>query len=280
MKQLEKIFNYQSNEVRVVFVNDQPHFVAKDVCEILGISKHRDAISRLDEDERGSVLVDTLGGKQEMSAVNESGLYSLILTSRKPEAKAFKRWITHDVIPNIRQHGQYILPSQSQNLNLPLTYKDALLALVSEIDKNEQLQSLNEEQQLVIAEQTPKVEQYNTLLSAENYQNMNQVAKAYGWGRNQLYAFLREKKILMDCDSPYLRNIPYQQYMNSGYFKVIIVPIRTNEGLESSYQTLVTAKGVDFIGRLIRQFDDQYEQLYIEGYKQMEEAGVFSEFTY
>ena len=82
-------------------------FVAKDVCATVGIGSHRDALTRLDDDERGSVLVDTLGGKQEMATVNESGLYSLILRSRKPEAKAFRRWVTHEVIPSIRKTGQY-----------------------------------------------------------------------------------------------------------------------------------------------------------------------------
>lgn len=87
--------------------NGNPWFVAKDVCSILGIGYYRDALARLDDDERGSVLVDTLGGKQEMSTVNETGLYSLILRSRKAAAKAFKRWITHEVIPAIRKTGQY-----------------------------------------------------------------------------------------------------------------------------------------------------------------------------
>lgn len=95
--------------------NGNPWFVTKDVCATLGIEYHRDAMARLDDDERGSVLVDTLGGPQEMSAVNESGLYSLILRSRKPEAKAFKRWITHEVIPAIRKTGQYHLPQSEKN---------------------------------------------------------------------------------------------------------------------------------------------------------------------
>lgn len=88
-------------------INNEPWFVAKDVCDILEISKYRDAVSRLDDDEVGSVLVDTLGGKQEMGAINESGLYSIIMKSRKTEAKKFKKWITHEVIPSIRKTGSY-----------------------------------------------------------------------------------------------------------------------------------------------------------------------------
>ncbi|WP_406846052.1 BRO family protein [Bacillus safensis] len=107
MNQLQQIFNYQDQEVRTVIQDGQPWFVAKDLCEVLEIKNNRDALSRLDEDEKGVVLTDTLGGSQELTAVNEPGLYALILSSRKPEAKQFKRWITHDVIPTIRQTGQY-----------------------------------------------------------------------------------------------------------------------------------------------------------------------------
>lgn len=80
-----QIFNFEQKKVRILKINNEPWFVARDVCEILEISKYRDAVSRLDEDEKGSVLVDTPGGKQSVSAVNEYGLYSLILKSRKPK---------------------------------------------------------------------------------------------------------------------------------------------------------------------------------------------------
>ena len=102
---------YKDHQVRIVERDGGPWFVAKDVCEVLGISKYRDAVTRLDSDEGCPVLVDTPSGKQEMIAVNEPGLYSLILRSRKPEAKAFKRWVTHDVLPSIRKTGAYVSPN-------------------------------------------------------------------------------------------------------------------------------------------------------------------------
>lgn len=107
MDQLIQFFYEGNKPIRSVLVNDDPWFVAKDVCDVLDIANSRDAVGRLDDDERGVVSTDTLGGNQEMQAVNESGLYSLVLGSRKPEAKAFKRWITHEVIPSIRRHGAY-----------------------------------------------------------------------------------------------------------------------------------------------------------------------------
>lgn len=104
-----EVFNFSQEKapIRVQLVDGEPWFVAKDVCQVLGIEKYRDAVSRLDEDERESVLVDTLGGTQKMSAVSESGLYSLIFQSRKPEAKKFRKWVTGEVLPSIRRKGYY-----------------------------------------------------------------------------------------------------------------------------------------------------------------------------
>lgn len=101
-------FSQEKTPVRVQIINGEPWFMAKDVCRVLGISKYRDAVSRLDDDERGSVLVDTLGGVQSVSAVSESGLYSLIFQSRKAEARMFRRWVTSEVLPSIRRKGRYV----------------------------------------------------------------------------------------------------------------------------------------------------------------------------
>lgn len=120
-----KIFeNIKFGKIRVLIKENKPWFIAKDVCDILEIRKHRAAVARLDDDERGSVEVDTLGGKQNMVSINEYGLYSLVLSSRKTESKEFKRWITHDVIPQIRKTGSYNLPKMSQQEILIATLKE------------------------------------------------------------------------------------------------------------------------------------------------------------
>lgn len=100
-------FNYNSNQVRVIIENEEPWWVLKDVADILGIRNHKNIAARLDPDEKGVYLMDTLGGVQQMTIINEPGLYSVILRSDKPEAKAFKRWITHEVLPQIRKTGAY-----------------------------------------------------------------------------------------------------------------------------------------------------------------------------
>lgn len=109
-KSVAVISSPEFGEIRSAVVDGTPLFVAKDICDALGISKYRDALTRLDEDERASISVDTLGGKQSMIAVNESGLYTLVFQSRKPEARAFRKWVTSEVLPNIRKHGVYMTP--------------------------------------------------------------------------------------------------------------------------------------------------------------------------
>ena len=104
-------FNFNSHDVRVIIQDSNPWFVAADVCTVLGVKNHRDSLQHLDDDEKGVVLNDTLGGKQQVSVVNESGLYALVLRSRKPEAKKFTKWVTSEVLPSIRKTGQYTLPS-------------------------------------------------------------------------------------------------------------------------------------------------------------------------
>lgn len=119
------VFNFQSNEVRTVTVDDQVWFVAADVCAALGVKNHREAIRHLDEDEKGVISNDTPGGRQGTSVVNESGLYALVLRSRKPEAKKFTKWVTSEVLPQIRKTGKYEPAPYSVNPTDKLTKEQA-----------------------------------------------------------------------------------------------------------------------------------------------------------
>lgn len=100
-------FNYQSNEVRTVMQNGEPWFALRDVCMALNLTSPHKVADRLDEDEKGRIQIPTLGGNQEVSIINESGLYSVILRSDKPEAKPFRKWVTSEVLPSIRKTGAY-----------------------------------------------------------------------------------------------------------------------------------------------------------------------------
>ena len=126
-------FDFESHNVRISMDdNGEPWFVATDVCTALTIGNSRMALDRLDDDEKGVSNIDTLGGKQELAVINESGLYSLILTSRKAEAKRFKRWVTHEVLPSIRKTGSYAAPSSVAALPAPTQDRVHAILMIGE----------------------------------------------------------------------------------------------------------------------------------------------------
>ena len=130
-----QVFKFQNQKVRVVETDGQTWWVAKDVCNALGLENGRDAIRRLDEDEVGSTdVIDSLGRHQTMTTVNEPGLYSLTLGSRKPQAKAFKRWVTHEVLPSLRKNGFYV-NGQEKGDKGKKALLNTLVSLVSKLEE-------------------------------------------------------------------------------------------------------------------------------------------------
>lgn len=127
-KELAVISSPEFGEVRIVMVKDEPLFVAKDVCDVLGISNSRDAMNRLDEDEKAMSVLPTQFGKKSMNMVNESGLYNLIFQSRKPEARAFRKWVTQEVLPNIRKYGFYMTPEKAMDVSTEKKLRKQMLA--------------------------------------------------------------------------------------------------------------------------------------------------------
>lgn len=243
MNALQKVFNYKGSLVRTVVKDGEPWFVAKDVCEILEISKYRDAASRLEGDERGPVVVDTPGGPQEMTAVNEYGLYSLVMQSRKPEAKQFKRWITHEVIPSIRKHGAYMTP---ETIEKTLSNPDFIIQLATKL-KEHQAEITAQKQYIKALE--PKAEFFDAVADSKTAIEIGEAAKVLdaGIGRNRLFKLLREKNILMN------NNQPYQEYIDRGYFRVIEQKYTKPDGTTHiNIKTLVYQKGLDYIRKLLR----------------------------
>lgn len=134
MNQLQRVFNYEGSEVRTVMEDGEPWFVAIDACKILEITNPSQAVTRLDPDERKTIILNEgIAGNPEKTVVNEYGLYSLIFGSRKPEAKTFKRWVTHEVLPSIRRTGSYVTPATNP--------QDALLLALEATKQN--LERLN-----------------------------------------------------------------------------------------------------------------------------------------
>jgi prophage antirepressor-like protein len=136
MNKLSIIEHQDLGCVRTQIIKGEPWFVAKDVCDVLGITKYRDAVARLDSEDKGCLIsVDTLGGKQEMTSINESGLYNLIFQSVKPSAKPFKRWVTSEVLPSLRKYGKYVIPgSASEQREQQKLNKKEHQSMLREID--------------------------------------------------------------------------------------------------------------------------------------------------
>lgn len=150
MSELRVFENEKFGQVRTVLLEGNPWFVAADVCRALDVSNSRQALTRLDEDEKGVISNDTLGGTQQMAIVNEPGLYSLVLGSRKKEAKEFKRWLTHDVLPAIRKHGLYATEMTLERMiNDPSTAIMMLQAIQDEREKRKQIEA---QKKLLVAE--------------------------------------------------------------------------------------------------------------------------------
>ena len=227
---------FDQHEIRILDRHGEPWFVAADVCRVLDIDTTQ--TRRLDEDEKGLCSIQTPGGSQDMICVNESGLYSLVLGSRKPEAKAFKRWVTHEVLPKIRRDGFYAMDT-TDTPALPTDYLSALKALVA-AEEAKQTQS----EQLAL--QAPKVALYDVAMSAENAQPVATVAKALGIGPNKLFRWLREEKILMTGGTRH--NQPYQVHLDAGRFVVREYSLTAlPQGIVNKVQTLVTPKGLAYI---------------------------------
>ena len=138
MKELSIFQHPDFGTVRNVVIKGEPWFVAKDVCEILELTNSRKATAGLDDEEKGVTISDTPGGQQSLTIINESGLYSLIMQSRKPQAKAFKKWVTSEVLPSIRKYGYYISPtapiSRKERNAIERSYLKALNKYITEED--------------------------------------------------------------------------------------------------------------------------------------------------
>lgn len=234
-----QVFNYNGNEVRTIQKDGEPWWVLKDVCGILGISKYRDTASRLDEDERGSVRVDTPGGEQEMTVVNESGLYNVILRSDKPEAKPFRKWVTSEVLPSIRKHGAYMTPETLEQaiLNPDMMIK-LCTALKDEQDKNKALQAVNSSLTVDNQIMKPKADYFDELVDRNLLTNFRETAKQLQVKEKEFIRFLLEKKSIYRDKRGKIQ--PYAD-KNNGLFEV--KEFSNEKTGFASTQTLITPKG-------------------------------------
>ena len=230
--------NEEFGTVRTVSIDGEPWFVANDVCAILEID--RTQTRRLEDDEKGVCLIHTLGGDQKMSIVNEFGLYSLILRSRKPEAREFRRWITHEVIPTIRRHGMYattpMLRKFQENPELIRLVCERMLAEKDRADR------LDEK----ISELQPKADFFDAFVNPEDGTNIRNTAKELGVPERVFCKFLQDAGFLYRCPAGNL--MPYSKPSNDGLF--IVRDYYTQFGHHGTY-TLITAAGKNLIRSLL-----------------------------
>jgi len=238
MNDIQIFKNDQFGNVRSIEIDGKPFFAAADVATALGYSNTRDAVSR---HCKGVVKCDipTSSGIQNMSVIPEGDIYRLIIRSNLPSAEEFERWIFDEVIPSIRKTGGY---------NLPQTYADALRALADQAEQAEKLRLENSELQQANIEMKPKADFFDAVAGSKKAMSMEEVAKVLsypGIGRNKLFEILRNQNILQRD------NIPYQKYIDSGYFRVIEQKYNVGDEVRINIKTLVFQKGVDFIRKTL-----------------------------
>lgn len=243
MNELKVFDNPEFGEIRTVDIDNEPWFVGKDVASILG---YKDTVNALkahvdDEDKRGWQIT-TPSGTQQMTIINESGLYALVLSSKLPTAKAFKRWITHDVIPSIRKHGAYMTPEKLQEAILnPDMMIQLCQQLKNEQEKNTVLRAKNSA--LVVENQimAPKADYFDELVDRNLLTNFTEAAKQLNIKRRTFISFLIDKKYLYRDKKGNL--LPYASAKTAGLFEV---KESMNEKTNwTGCQTLLTPKGME-----------------------------------
>lgn len=249
MNDLQIFKNSEFGEIRTVTKNNEPWFIATDVCSALDISNTSQALTRLDDDEKNTIILNEGIGNPNKSIVSEYGLYNLILASRKKEAKKFKRWITHEVIPSIRKHGAYM---SSEVIEKTLSDPDYLIRLATNLKEEKAKRALAEAQ---IEKNKPKVLFADTVSSSNKSCLVGELAKLISQeairrgeinkkiGQNNLFAWMRSSGYL--CKSGERKNQPLQQYVEQGLFELKKGTYVDGNGVNVlTTTTKVTGKGI------------------------------------
>lgn len=245
-----QVFNStEFGSVRTATINGEPYFVGKDVAEILGYERPTKAVSdHVDSEDIDTVPIqDSIGRMRDTPIINESGLYSLIFSSKMPNAKKFKRWVTAEVLPAIRKHGVYAVDEVLQN---PDVLIQALTELKKEREEKEKLKETVAVQNQQITEMTPKAGYYDVVLNCKDVISTTEIAKDYGWSAKKMNTYLHEKKIQFKQGKIWLL---YQKYSEQGLTSTKTSVYNGRDGLShSSIHTYWTQKGRLFIYELLK----------------------------
>lgn len=242
-----KIFeNAEFGSIRTVEIDSTPYFVGKDVAEVLGYSNTRDALAkRVDNEDKldGVAICDSIGREQTPILINESGLYSLILSSKLPKAKEFKHWVTSEVLPAIRRHGMYAMDELIENPDLAIK---ALTALKEEREKTKKLTETVAVQNQQISELKPKASYYDVVLNCKDLVSITEIAKDYGKSGRWLNEKLHELGIQFKQGGKIW--LLYQKYADKGYTSTKTQTYNGSDGdVHTKVHTYWTQKGRLFI---------------------------------
>ena len=234
-------------DVRIVQIGNEPWFVGKDICDILGYQNgSRDINRHVDEEDRQNYQNGTFESNRGLTIINESGVYALILSSKLPQAKEFKRWVTHEVLPSIRKHGAYLTDNA---LEEALTSPDFLIRLATQL-KEEKEARLKAEQKNIEQEKTievlkPKADYTDMILKNNSLVTITQIAKDYGMSGKAMNSKLHEMKIIYNLNGQWLL---YSKYQSQGYVHSETFPIKHKNGYEDTkMNTKWTQKGRLFL---------------------------------
>jgi len=258
MKELQIFKNAEFGSIRTMTLNGEPYFVGRDVAEILGYANASKAVlAHVDEEDKTFLMLDIADsqngnlpvGQSKTALINESGLYSLILGSKLPGAKKFKRWVTSEVLPAIRKHGLYAV---DEVLADPDMLIQALMELKQERENNRALQQLVAVQNQQITEMKPKASYYDVVLNCKDLVAISVIAKDYGWTANHMNQYLHEKGVQFRQGKKIW--LLYQKYAEMGYMSTKTHSYSGSDGTPHSRpHTYWTQKGRLFIYGLLKE---------------------------
>lgn len=240
-------FNFEELLVRTLSINDEPYFVGKDVADILGYKRTADAIrEHVDSEDKGVGKIQTPGGKQNVTIINESGLYSLIFSSKLETAKRFKRWVTSEVLPAIRKHGIYATDSViEQTIQNP----DYIITVLTEYKKEKEQNLLLQQE---IGELKPKADYVDEILKSTGTLATTQIAADYGISAQKLNKLLHEARLQRKVNKQW---VLYSEHMGKSYTESDTIPIVRSDGREDTVlQTRWTQKGRLKIHEIMTEF--------------------------
>ena len=250
MNQLQIFENKEFGKIRTVEINNEPYFVGKDVADILGYSNTRDALSKhIDDEDKLTSQIATAGQNRNVIVINESGLYSLILSSKLPTAKKFKRWVTSEVLPSIRKHGMYATDELIANPDIAIA---AFQALKEEREQRQLLQFECNKQKQIIGELKPKADYTDIILQSKSLVTVTQIAKDYGMSGTAMNEMLHNYGVQYKQSGQWLL---YSKYHNNGFTHSETVTITHSDGRTGTVMnTKWTQKGRLFIYNLLKSY--------------------------